>query len=400
MDARHLSFEQRHTIARRFITRLFDPQERERAVRAIVADGWPEPMAREGLALHERTWQLAGLVQALERELQVVGGLQALEGATPHARAVAPRHVIHVWPALPGAGLTPVLLGWLLGARQTIRPSSRGMYFAMHLHDVFRECAAGQLAHTPIAMEFDAIKPDWRDADALIVSGQDDTVAALHEFLGRPRHRARPTLIGYGHRVSFAVIVDDGSNQPLDDADRLARDVVMWHQTGCFSARAVVFCGSPQRATLMAEALGDAIAREEARLGAQTLDAGALAKRAQARGVAEFMGQLHGAGLGWVQPTRTPWRGEQVSAHTVTLHTIPSLEALDTALSIPSHQLQGVALGTYRGQTERLAWADALALRGATRICRPGTLQSPPPGWMHDGWPNLLDWLRVCTIDD
>ena len=398
MDARHLSFDQRHTIARRFIARLFDPQERERVVRAIVADGWPEPMAREGLAMHERTWQIAGLVQALERELSAVGGLQALDGTHRRVRVIAPRHVVHVWPALPGAGLTPVLLGWLLGARQTIRPSSRGMYLALHLHELFKACA-GDLLDAPLEMEFDAIKPDWRDADVVVVSGQDDTVAALHEFLGKPRHRARPVLMGYGHRVSMALIVDDGSAQPIDDAARLARDVVMWHQTGCFSARAVVFCGSSPRAQLMAEALGAAIAEEEARLGANTLDAGALARRAQARGVAEFMGQLHGHGIGWVQPTRSPWRGEQVSAHTVTLHTIPSLDALDTALALPAHHLQGVALGTYRGATERMAWADALARRGATRICRPGQLQSPPPSWTHDGWPNLLDWVRVCTID-
>ena len=58
-------------------------------------------------------------------------GLQAERATLSGVVPAVPRSITHVWPALPGAGVTPVLLAAQLGIEhQSIRPSSRGRHFA------------------------------------------------------------------------------------------------------------------------------------------------------------------------------------------------------------------------------------------------------------------------------
>lgn len=386
---------------RALVAALFD--DFDETIGAVNADGWPEDMARAGFALHHQTWDVDALVQALERELHGVGGLQALERFATRAeydhggaRVIAPQQIVHIWPALPGAGLTPVMFGWLLGARQVIRPSSRGAYFAEHLHRLWRGLSPPTSA---LSLEFGSPNTSWRDVDALVISGSDETIGALIDFIGAGHHRGRPTVLAYGHRVSFAVIVDDGTDAIFEQARLLALDVVLWHQMGCFSARAVMFCGTSERLERFAEALGEAIEARERELGATQLDEARLAQRAQARGVAEFMGNFWGDGVGWVQRSSSPWRGDQLAPHAVTIHAVQSPDELRHMIKVPARNLQGAALYVAGGPTPRRAWAEALARLGVTRVCAPGQLQAPPASWLHDGWPNVLDLVRVCTID-
>lgn len=390
----------RISFVRRLVESLFT--RFEETVEAVVADGWPEAMVRRGFMLHRRTWDVDALCEALEQELRGVGGVGALERfsdaggtATLSSRVFPPRAMVHLWPALPGAGLSPVLFGWLLGARQIVRPSSRGTYFAQLLLERCREL--DHQGRPMLELELGALDKRWKELDAVIASGSDETLLMLREFLDHPPHRGRPTLLGYGHRVSFGVVVDDGTPQAFEIARDFATDIVMWHQLGCFSARAMIFCGPHQRARQFAAALGAAIAEAERALDARQLDEATLARRAQARGVAELLGTLHGDGVGWVQLANSPWYGDTVSAHTVTLHTLSSLGELHHALKVPPHQLQGVAL--HAPPQARAAWREALARRGVTRICAPGALQSPHAGWMHDSIPNTLDLLRIVRSE-
>lgn len=394
------SFAWRAQRARALIEALFG--DFEQTVKAIVADGWPAPMVRAGLALHRHTWDIDALIEALERELYPIGGLAALEGFRPLGdqsglvHVVKPKKVVHLWPALPGTGLTPVLLGLLLGCEQVVRPSSRTSYFAQHLWQCWQRVGADAL----MCLEYDAPNPSWRSADVVVVSGRDDTLDAVSGFIGHPRHRQRPVLMGYGHKVSAAVIVDDGTAQTMALASSVALDAVMWHQRGCFSARGVIFCGSAPRAQAFAQRLGAAIAQVERELQATTLPEAELIKRAQARGVAEFQGELFGDGVGWVQWDDGAFRGVSASPHVLTFHHIEQMSQLAQMFALPAKQLQGCALGMAGAElASRRSWALALAQLGFTRICQPGQLQSPPAGWLHDGWPNVLDWVRVCTMD-
>lgn len=359
---------------------------------AVVADGWPQEMARRGFELHRRTWDIDRLWEAIDAELHAFGGIEALERPVRGRRVFGPNSIIHVWPALPGAGVTPTLFGWLLGARQIVRPSRRSRHFGQ----LFGELWLSTMGEAWVSME-DGPKESWKRADVVVVSGGDDTIAAVRDFLGDHGHRRPPQIVGFGHRVSFAVVVDDETPRTFAITQDLAQDIVLWHQTGCFSARAVIFCGSRLRSEAFARHLGDAIAEAEEALGATRLSDAELSRRAQARGVAEFTAELWGEGLGWVQSATEPFDGAQVSTHAVTLHRIGRLSELPGALSIPPRNVQGAAL--WCAPHARSSWVEALGRAGVTRVCAPGMLQSPPPAWPHDGWPNVLDWVRVCAMD-
>lgn len=402
MSIKFPPFWERVEFLRGCIDALFE--DFDETVRAVVADGWPEEMAREGFALHRRTWDVDGLVEALDRELHGYGGVAALErfSATRDghehigARIIAPEQIVHLWPSLPGAGITPTLYGWLLGAAQIVRPSSRGVYFAHHFHKCWHVSSGGSAL---LSLEFGSPNDTWREIDAVVMSGSDDAIKALRDFIGTCTHRGTPTFIAYGHKVSFAVVVDDGLGDLSEVADNVATDIVLWHQLGCLSARAVVFNGKRERMERFGHLLGDAIEAKEKSLGATTIGEDRLARRVQARGVAEFLGHCWGDGLGWVQLTSSPWLGDTVSAHTVTLHHTNSLDELRHVIKVPRHQLQGAALWTREPGPVRRAWAEELARLGVNRLCKPGHLQAPSPGWAHDGWPNAMDMVRICVSE-
>jgi hypothetical protein len=381
-------FDERVDHVRRFVDRLFG--DIDATVASVVADGWPEAMVRRGFEMHRHTWDVDALRVAFEAEVSAFGGPGALEqfvadGSGRRLRLVRPESITHIWPALPGAGLMPVLYGALLGVPQRVRPSSRGRHFAEHVVDLWPS------EGSPLALVED--EQAWATSEVIVVSGSDQTLVEVRRLAEENRSPKRLVVTGYGHRVSLAVVVDHDELDLARTAASLATDVVMWHQQGCFSARAVLFRGADERLEELGAALGQAIAVREEQLDAAELDAAQLSQRAQAKGVAEFTAKVWGEGIGWAQRVDGPFAGEQVAPHVVTLHSVESLDALEAAVDVPSTQLQGVALEAAKSTHD--GWAQALARLGATRVCAPGRLQAPPAGWLHDGRPNVLEWLRV-----
>ncbi len=353
-------FEDRVVAVGRFIDALFAGGFED----AVVADGWPRAMVRAGFALHRKTWNAERLAAALLAELELVDDY------------VLPKSVTHIWPALPGAGLTPVLFGWLLGVPQKIRVSSRGQNFG---------ALVGQLVGPASGIE---MTRDIAGSEVVVVSGSDETLAAVHAQLG-----VEQRLIGYGHRTSFGVVVDSPALDLDAVADGFARDAVMWHQMGCFSVRGVVFVGDKKRKIAFAGALGNAIEDVENLFEATQLDESTLGRRAQALGLARFVSPVCGRGIGWVQPQTTAYVGAQISPHVVTLHHVESIGELGGAVQVPVNQVQGVALAIAEGDARRGAVVELLERVGATLVCEPGDLQGPPAEWRHDGRANVLEWL-------
>ena len=367
------------------IDRLFD--DFDALVEVVAADGWPEAMVREGFRLHRRTWRVDDLLAAAKRELSPF--------LTPDSSLpTPPTSIVHIWPTLPGAGLTPVLFGALLGAEQSIRPSREAGGFARYLRDVWYDLDA------PLPpLELLDSAADWTFGDVVVVSGSDETIAAVEKELHDSVGGRRTTVTGYGHRVSFGVVPADTRRDPGEIAADLARDAVLWHQQGCLSLRAVVVVGDRGDAEAFAEPLGAAIAEVEEELDAHIDDEGALARRAQARSVADIAGRRFGDGVGWAEVVDEPFDGSTPATQVVTCHAVEGADALDEVLALPAHHLQGVALAEPDDPDDRSRWHRRLADLGATRICAPGDLQAPPAGWWHDGRPNLLEWLRFTTID-
>lgn len=341
-----------------------------RLVEAATEDGWPEAMARAGLDRHFRTWDVERLAACVEGELIAVD-------ESPDHRFLAFERIHHIWPALPGAGVTPVLVGMLLGGDQKVRSSSRGRQFS-------RVCAE--------LLGIDRIEPDgdWADADVVVVSGTDETVLEVRRAMA-----GRGRVVGYGHRVSFAVVIDT-ADEVLDlggVASSVAEDIAMWHGRGCFSVRAVLFCGTEKRRGRFCERLAESIADLERRWGTGGITDGELGRRAQKMGVAEMQGRVFCDGIGYVRVDSEPFDGSCEAIHSVTVHPVGSAGQLAGMVDVAPTGLQAAAVA---GGDDR--WRDALLGLGVTRICSPGTLQTPPADWFHDGLPNALSMGRVVTL--
>ncbi len=318
-------------------------------VDALVADGWSRPMASEGLRLHKATWDIDRIAAAAEAEAEPFGGLEAMAETLP-------KSVLHIWPALPGGGVTPLIFGALAGIELYVRPASRLRTFPDFLVDSF-----------PFAQRVEEVV----ESEAIVVSGSDETIAAVRETYPT-RH-----VVGYGHRVSFAI--SDGT-----DAAQIARDIVMWNQMGCFSVRGVfVF---PHRNSQLAEFASE-LAEEVAKLESEwdtRLTEGELARRVQSLGTAEFATKVYRAKFGWVQHGQGTWSGDWISTNAVRVSAVESPDQL-RAIVEPGTPLQGVSVSSGLGEE----WREAAKTLGATLVADSGTLQSPPPDWEHDGMPNL-----------
>lgn len=318
----------------------------EDAINAAVEDGWPEKMVRAGFELHQHTWDVDAIIA------------DANQQPSPAANSVA-----HIWPALPGSGVTPVLYAAAGGVpNQMVRASSRLQHFTRF---------AAESAPFLELVEGDA----WTKADVVVVSGADETVDAVKaEVVETTR------VVGYGHRVSLA-IVEFGQDVARD----VAHDIVMWHQQGCFSVRAVVYIGGEKEATEFARELATEIARWEGVWDAQPTPALA-AQRHQARGTAELMGEVYGRGFGFTCLGTGTVSADAPAPHSVRVFSVSSFEEGLSAISIPRAQRQGVSLSCEK--THRAAWAERLSETGFTLVCRAGELQKPPATWPHDGRPN------------
>ena len=365
----------KHALTR-FIDDLFDRSDA--MIDAVTTDGWPAPMVREGVRLHRRTWDVDVIHAQLERELD------ALLGEDVHL--TPPDHVVHIWPTLPGAGLTPVLYGALLGVDQSIRPASEAGRFADVVAEVWQSVDG-----LPRLDLLDATD-DWTFGDVVVVSGTDETLREVRDELDEKRGPRAVTMTGYGHRVSFGVVPDPTAIDLEETALAFGRDTVLWHQTGCFSLRGVLVGGPEGAGRDFAERLGAAIAQWEERLDARPDDPGIIARRTQAHNAADFEGRALGDGFGWAELTDEPFRGDVPAPHVVTCHAIDGPDDLAERVDLPAHHLQGVALAN---SDDRGRWVDALTALGATRICEPGALQTPPGDWLHDGRPNVLGWIRA-----
>ncbi len=74
------------------------------------------------------------------------------------------------------------------------------------------------------------------------------------------------------------------------------------------------------------------------------------------------------------------------------VHPVENPERLLAAIRPLAPHLAGVALAGFGASQDGVA--RGLADLGASRLCRPGELQSPPLAWHHEGRPLLLPFAR------
>lgn len=225
-------------------------------------------------------------------------------------------------------------------------------------------------------------------ADCVVASGSDATVARVAELL-RPSQR----FVGYGHRVSVAVIGEAATRGSALESTvtGLAQDVCLWDQLGCLSPVAVfVVGGEPGAKTRLAQALASALAEAEGRWPRAEIAARAAATISHERSEAEMRAAAGHAVELWASTT-TAWTviaEEDPTLRPTPLHRFIRVHPVDgksqllTALEPLSPHLAAVAVEGFGADLDELA--EDLAGLGASRICPAGHMQAPPLSWHHD----------------
>ena len=240
------------------------------------------------------------------------------------------------------------------------------------------------------------------EADCVVATGSDDTVAAI-----AARTRPWQRFVGYGHRFSVAALGRDGDL--ANECSALARDVALWDQLGCLSPLAVYAVGWrwEERASLLRE-LESAFAEKAKRWPLGRVAGADSARRANELATfemraaggddAEMRRDATPGGPGWaLLAERDPaFRGSPLY-RALRVHFVPSGAGVTASLAPVARHLASVGLGGFSRGAEA-ALARDFALLGASRICPLGEMQSPPIDWCHDGQGVLLPLARLTDF--
>ena len=370
--------------------------------RALIAEMAPaSPFAaatiEEGVTSALRAFRPADFVACAEREI----------GATLDAEhmTMAPFATISVLGggAIPMPTLTDVLLPLAVGSPVLLRASSKDEAVA----DLVARSVAG--VDEDLGRCVEVVRFEHEDADALdafleapcvMATGSDETLSHL-----RARLQPDQRFVGYGHKFSCAVFgAHDGDASDPDDEARateaLALDVARWDQSGCLSPVVVYLLGRPVAERIafagrLAEALEHierTLPRGERSTTQQALEnherREASMRAAMDEGVRVFEGATSTVVLeADAQPRPAPL------GRFLRIHPVADGAALEAALRPLARHLSNIALAGIP-QERRPALERVLVRCGANRITPPGTLQTPPVDWPHDGRPIFVPLAR------
>lgn len=226
-------------------------------------------------------------------------------------------------------------------------------------------------------------------ADCVAITGSDAAVAAIGAAVTPPRR-----LLAHGHRFSLALLGPDATRGAACErtAGRLALDVGLWDQLGCLSPVSVVVADpDPGAADRVADALADALRDLEPRMPRGCVEPAAAAAIARERSEAEMRaaaGQpvrvLASPGTAWTVVREADAQPRPAPLHRlVRVHPTADLASALASLHLERAQLAAVAVAGFGADAP--AVAKSLLSLGASRVCAPGTLQTPPLDWPRDG---------------
>jgi hypothetical protein len=352
------------------------------------ATGFSPAAVREGLARALAEWSGGALRALVAREL---GGAAALEPGAPHAAVGFDSTAVLLAGSIPMPTLLAMVSPLVLLSPALAKPASRDpvtprvVAAAIAAADpVLGECIALAEIASSDAAAIDALLA----ADCVAATGSDATIARIAARVAPPRR-----LVAAGHRLSLAAVGPAATRGEAlaAAAEGLALDVALWDQQGCLSPIAVLVASDGPAADRVAAALAAALEQAEKRWPRGRIDARSAAAFAHERDTAELRAAagrpvaiFSGADQAWCVV-----REEDAAPRPAPLHRFVRVAPVDGAAALVdaiapiSRHLAGVAVAGFAA--DETALAAALIRCGASRICAPGTLQTPPLDWRHEG---------------
>jgi len=376
---------------------------RELEAKLPAATGFRSETVREGLAHGLGSWTGTALREVVRREL---GGADRLDARGNSGVGGFDVTSVLLAGSIPMPTLLALLAPLVLRSPVLAKAASRDPITAPLVARSIAECDA-DLGRCVDVIDFHGDDAECLDAvldaDCVVATGSDDTVARVAKAIRPPRR-----LVAYGHRLSVAAL-GTCAMQGRDLAGAmgaLAFDIALWDQLGCLSPIVLYAVGGDAQSTsLIATSLAEALENVQSRIPRGSVDPGAAAAFAHERESAELRcaaGQrvrvLAGDASEWCVVCEEDAAPRPAPLHRfVRVHPVADLVALHDALSAYSPHLSAVAIHGFGA--ERAALARSLASLGASRVCAFGSMQAPPLGWHHDGQPVLVPLARFADLE-
>jgi hypothetical protein len=370
--------------------------------RLPAASGFTAPLVREGLRRAFGDWTSDALRKLAIREL---GPIDAPESASDRRISGFETTAVLLAGSIPMPSLLALIAPLAVRSPVLAKAASRDP-LTPHLVAQSIAEADAELGRCIRVVNFAATNEECTsallEADCICATGSDATIAAVQSRVRPPRR-----LVVDGHRLSIAAVVPpESADHRIDLAERLAVDIALWDQLGCLSPIAVFAVDpEPSHATELGEALAVALADAETNWPRGSIDASAAHAIAQQRAEAELR-RAAGRAVAVHVSDSTAWTvvvEDGTELRPAPLHrfirVIPvrHLEGLLDAIRPLGPHLAAVAIEGFGAEANQLA--SALAELGASRVCAPGSLQSPPLDWRHGGRGVLAPLARFSDIE-
>ena len=366
------------------------------------ATGFSAPLVREGLRRALDGWTGAALRELVDREL---GSIDALESVSNRRASGFGTTAVLLAGSIPMPSLLALIAPLAVRSPVLAKAASRDPLTPLLVARSIAETDA-ELGGCIRIASFAAANEDCTralfEADCVCATGSDATIAAVQSLVKPPRR-----LVVDGHRVSIAAVVPPESAERRSDlAERLAIDIALWDQLGCLSPIAVFAVDpEPAHATALAGSIAVALADAEKNWPRGSVDASTAHAIAQQRADAELR-RAAGRAVAVHASDSTAWTvivEDGPELRPAPLHRfirivpVADPEHLLDAIEPLARHLAAVAIEGFGERTAGLA--DALANLGASRVCAPGSLQSPPLDWRHGGRGVLAPLARLTDIE-
>jgi acyl-CoA reductase-like NAD-dependent aldehyde dehydrogenase len=370
------------------------PWQAELVERLPACSGFSAETVRRGLALGLAPYSGEALHALVRSELGGPEALDPLSASSWHGFASTAAVLAG---AIPLPTVTAVIAPLVLRSPVLVKPSAHDPVTAPLLARALAE-RLPELGECVEVVDFRRDDEGALDAlaraDCVVATGSDAAVAAIGARVGAARR-----FVGHGHRFSLALIGGGGALGGaglLRAARGVALDVALWDQLGCLSPIAAVVLGDLRDAERFAEALATALSALERRIPRGRIEPAAAAAIARERAEAEMRAAV-GEAVSVRAGPGTTWTvvcEAGLALRPAPLHRFVRVQAVGAAELVEA--LRGAPLA---GVAASAASGAPLLACGASRVCAPGRLQTPPLAWPRGGLGVLTSLARRASLE-